>query len=280
MGFSGDNGCTCVWPLQQLASLYPSCLLLSPVCALLLTCLCIYHILPSPPLSPSPPSPCTPSPPSHTRRHWANLEYGCSAGLSQVSLPHWNQDEEWGGFGGPHAMVVGGFDAALKGLAQQLGPEHLRLSCPVASIDYTAAGEEEEQQEEDGGADKAAAGADDAEKEQQQQQPIKVTLVGGEVLQASLVLVTVPLGVLQAGGVQFEPPLPEWKAAAAHKLGFGDLNKVVMQVRECSGVKCVLWVVCSVPLHSSVVSTVLVLVVETRLFTPSPHPALNYSSCL
>jgi hypothetical protein len=40
---------------------------------------------------------------------WANLEYGCSAQLHEVSLAHWNQDEEFGGFGGGHAMVVGGY---------------------------------------------------------------------------------------------------------------------------------------------------------------------------
>jgi lysine-specific histone demethylase 1 len=150
-------------------------------------------------------------------RHWANLEYGCSASLSEVSLPHWNQDEEWGGFGGPHAIAVGGFDAALKGLAAQLG-DKLRLSCPVSSIDYSAA---EEQQEQPGA---------DAGDGSEQQQPIKVQLANGEVVQASLVLVTVPLGVLQQGGVGFVPALPDWKAAAAKKLGFGDLNKVVMQV--------------------------------------------------
>jgi lysine-specific histone demethylase 1 len=155
-------------------------------------------------------------------RHWANLEYGCSASLSEVSLPYWNQDEEWGGFGGPHAMVVGGFDATLKGLAARLG-DKLRLSCPVSSIDYSAA---EQQAAGDGD-------AADGTTEQQQQQQIKVTLASGEVLHASLVLVTVPLGVLQQGGVDFVPPLPDWKAAAAKKLGFGDLNKVVMQVRAC-----------------------------------------------
>lgn len=150
------------------------------------------------------------------------MEYGCSASLSQVSLPHWNQDEEWGGFGGPHAMVVGGFDAALKGLAAQLG-DTLRLSCPVSSIDYTAAAQQE------GEGDEGAADGDGSGSSGQQQ--VKVTLASGEVLEAALVLVTVPLGVLQQGGVGFEPPLPNWKAAATQKLGFGDLNKVVMQVR-------------------------------------------------
>jgi hypothetical protein len=41
--------------------------------------------------------------------HYANLEYGCSAPLSDVSLLHWNQDEQYGGFGGGHAMVKGGY---------------------------------------------------------------------------------------------------------------------------------------------------------------------------
>jgi hypothetical protein len=27
-----------------------------------------------------------------------------------VSLPFWNQDEDYHGFGGPHCMVVGGYD--------------------------------------------------------------------------------------------------------------------------------------------------------------------------
>jgi hypothetical protein len=40
--------------------------------------------------------------------HYANLEYGCAAQLGLVSLPHWNQDDPFGGFGGPHCMVKGG----------------------------------------------------------------------------------------------------------------------------------------------------------------------------
>jgi hypothetical protein len=62
---------------------------------------------------------------------------------------------------------------------------------------------------------------------------VAVTLASGEVLHAALVLVTVPLGVLQQGGVEFVPPLPPWKAAAVSAMGMGDLNKVVMQVRVC-----------------------------------------------
>lgn len=55
---------------------------------------------------------------------------------------------------------------------------------------------------------------------------------------ADAVLCTLPLGVLkqstasQAASlpntVQFTPPLPEWKVAAIQRLGFGNLNKVVL----------------------------------------------------
>ena len=51
--------------------------------------------------------------------------------LLQVSLAHWNQDEEFGGFGGPHCMVVGGYGAILAGLAQGLD---IRFDKPVTAI--------------------------------------------------------------------------------------------------------------------------------------------------
>ena len=50
------------------------------------------------------------------------------------------------------------------------------------------------------------------------------------MFEGALAVVTVPLGVLKAGGLRFEPGLPAWKAEAVAKLGFGDLNKVVLQV--------------------------------------------------
>ncbi|KAL1131632.1 hypothetical protein AAG570_011245, partial [Ranatra chinensis] len=42
---------------------------------------------------------------------------------------------------------------------------------------------------------------------------------------ADVVLCTLPLGVLKQS---FIPPLPEWKVAAIQRLGFGNLNKVVL----------------------------------------------------
>jgi len=55
----------------------------------------------------------------------------------QVSLAHWNQDDEYGGFGGPHAMVRGGYSALLEPLAARLD---VRLGAPVASIADTDEG--------------------------------------------------------------------------------------------------------------------------------------------
>lgn len=51
-----------------------------------------------------------------------------------MSLAHWNQDEEYGGFGGPHAMVPGGYGALTDALAARL--LDVRLNSPVASIAY------------------------------------------------------------------------------------------------------------------------------------------------
>ena len=39
------------------------------------------------------------------------------------------------------------------------------------------------------------------------------------------VLVTVPLGVLKHGSIEFSPPLPQRKLEAIKRLGFGLLNK-------------------------------------------------------
>lgn len=52
------------------------------------------------------------------------------------------------------------------------------------------------------------------------------------VLTAERVIVTVPLGVLKAGTITFDPPLPEAKQAAIARLGFGVLDKVVLAFDE------------------------------------------------
>ena len=132
--------------------------------------------------------------------HWANLEYGCSAPLSALSAKNWNQDEDFGGFGGPHCMVVGGYDQAFRKIASLLD---VRLGTPAASV-------------------KMHEGVD----------RVEVITSTGESLWCDAVVVTVPLGVLKSNGLVFDPPLPQWKQECIERLGFGDLNKVVLEFPE------------------------------------------------
>ena len=62
----------------------------------------------------------------------------------------------------------------------------------------------------------------------------ELRLAGGGTLRAERVVITVPLGVLKAGDVAFEPPLPESKQNAIRSLGFGVLDKVRPRAHECA----------------------------------------------
>jgi polyamine oxidase len=57
---------------------------------------------------------------------------------------------------------------------------------------------------------------------------VAVTTADGTAHAASHVLVTVPLGVLKAGGITFDPPLPEERRAAIDRLGFGRFEKLAL----------------------------------------------------
>lgn len=54
---------------------------------------------------------------------------------------------------------------------------------------------------------------------------VTLTFADGEVLNADEVVITVPLGVLKAGDIAFDPPLNQAKQAAIGRLGMGLLNK-------------------------------------------------------
>ena len=146
--------------------------------------------------------------------HLANAEYGFAAPLAAVSALHYDVDEAvGGGFGGAHAMVVGGYGRVVDGLAARVAD--LRLSTPVAAIRDECGGGE-------GGAGQGGRGR------------VVVTTSAGEALTADACIVAVPLGVLQAPpgaacALAFDPPLPPWKAAAVAALGSGALNKAFLQ---------------------------------------------------
>ncbi|MGW7386673.1 FAD-dependent oxidoreductase [Streptomyces sp. NPDC054794] len=58
---------------------------------------------------------------------------------------------------------------------------------------------------------------------------VSVTLEGGETIKADQVVVTVPIGVLKAGTIHFEPALPDAKQEAITALGAGLLDKLWLE---------------------------------------------------
>lgn len=137
--------------------------------------------------------------------HFAHLEYGCAALLQDVSLPYWNQDDVYGGFGGAHCMIKGGYSAVVESLGKGL---NIHLNHIVTNISYHT-------NECDGSDVKGNT--------------VRVCTSNGREFSGDAVLITVPLGCLKARDIDFSPPLPRWKDLSIQRLGFGVLNKVVME---------------------------------------------------
>jgi len=58
------------------------------------------------------------------------------------------------------------------------------------------------------------------------------TGTGPELFEADAAVVTLPLGVLQAGSLEFDPPLPEEKIEAIHSLQFGAVTRMALIFRD------------------------------------------------
>ncbi|KAL0314614.1 UNVERIFIED_CONTAM: Lysine-specific histone demethylase 13 [Sesamum angustifolium] len=140
--------------------------------------------------------------------HFAHLEYGCAALLKEVSLPNWNQDDVYWGFGGAHCMIKGGYSAVVESLAKGIC---IHLDHVVTDISYCT---------KDSGTNNNV------------HEMVKVSTSNGKEFSGDAVLVTVPLGCLKAETIKFSPPLPQWKYLSIKRLGFGVLNKVVMEFPE------------------------------------------------
>lgn len=137
--------------------------------------------------------------------HFANLEYGCAALLKEVSLPYWNQDDVYGGFGGAHCMIKGGYSTVVESLGEGLC---IHLNHVVTDVSYCT----------------KSSGVLDG-----QHNKVKVSTSNGSDFFGDAVLITVPLGCLKAETIKFFPPLPHWKYSSVQRLGFGVLNKVVLE---------------------------------------------------
>ena len=129
----------------------------------------------------------------HTLAHYraaAEVEHEFAADLADLALGAIDEGEE---FGGDQVVLPGGYLRLLEPLAEDLD---LRLETVVSAIRHT---------------------------------PGEVLIETDQgAIDADCCVITLPLGVLQAGSVAFDPPLPRPMAAAIERLGMGLLDKAVL----------------------------------------------------
>jgi monoamine oxidase len=122
--------------------------------------------------------------------HVLEAELATNYGASADELSCWWGQEE--GTSGPDLLVLGGYGAVAEDLASGVD---VRLSWPVQRVVRGEAG---------------------------------ISLIGaaGQIEEVARVVVTAPLGVLQAGTITFEPALPQGHIDAITTLGMGLLDKL------------------------------------------------------
>jgi polyamine oxidase len=59
-----------------------------------------------------------------------------------------------------------------------------------------------------------------------------VTVEDGRNFVADAAILTVPLGILKANLIEFQPKLPEWKVSAVSDLGVGNENKIALRFNK------------------------------------------------
>ena len=119
------------------------------------------------------------------------LEHDYSGSASALSNNWYDNDSE---YSGGDALLAPGFGVLPDYLARDL---KIELNQPVRGVDWSRS-------------------------------PVRVLTAGGEFT-ADRVLVTLPLGVLQARSVSFTPVLPPIVQNAIDKLGMGVLNKCILR---------------------------------------------------
>jgi monoamine oxidase len=120
------------------------------------------------------------------------IEHEFAADAAELSLLGY--DAGFGAFPGGDALFPGGYGQIVAGLARGLD---VRLGQPVRRLSYGANG------------------------------VVAETTAGR--LRAERAVVTLPLGVLKAGDVRFDPPLPPAHRQATAALGSGVLNKLYLR---------------------------------------------------
>jgi hypothetical protein len=122
----------------------------------------------------------------------------CAGGAESLSARYWDEGYEL--YGDGDSVFWNGYQSLVEELANGL---KVRLGCPVAHISSNGS----------------------------QGSGVRLQTAQGE-LTADAVLVTLPLGVLQANAVTFEPPLPARRVEATARLGVGTLAKLAYAFDE------------------------------------------------
>nr|CAD1821170.1 unnamed protein product [Ananas comosus var. bracteatus] len=120
------------------------------------------------------------------------MEAWFAADVDTISLKNWDQEHV---LTGGHGLMVQGYYPVIKALAEGLD---IRLNHRVAKII-------------------------------QRYNRVIVTVENGTTFVADAAIITVPLGVLKANTIKFEPELPEWKVSAISDLGVGNENKIALR---------------------------------------------------
>ncbi|KAJ6802334.1 putative polyamine oxidase 4 [Iris pallida] len=119
------------------------------------------------------------------------MEAWFAADVDSISLKNWDQENV---LSGGHGLMVQGYNPLIKTLAKDLD---IRLNHRVTRI-------------------------------VQRCNKVLINVENGTNFIADAAIITVPLGVLKASLIEFEPRLPEWKLTAISDLGVGNENKVAL----------------------------------------------------
>lgn len=130
---------------------------------------------------------------AHKVLQWylCRMEGWFAADADTISLKCWDQEEL---LSGGHGLMVRGYLPVINTLAKGL---HIRLGHSVTKIVRRNYG-------------------------------VKVMVEDGKTFAADAVVIAVPLGVLKAKRIEFEPRLPDWKEEAIAELGVGTENKIAL----------------------------------------------------
>lgn len=167
--------------------------------------------------------------------HMANLEMPCAADLAQLSAKHWDMDDEFA-FMGPHTLIRDGYSALAHSVGEGLDIRYdSAISCVehnlpiVSSMHGGVFAEVVSSDARTRGSEAGSVPVGELALPSRKSRGVRVLTRDGRAFAGEHVIVTAPLGCLQSGDIQFDPPLPFWKSSAINSIGFGLLNKVVLR---------------------------------------------------